>query len=233
VNNQERTANDMKTITLAEWLKGIGVAIYGADDGLFTARLFNRSGFGTGPTPEGALQALCGATCGPDTLLDIGRSEKWQQAHGPDGVAGLCEGEAGFVICRDGALRLQKRMSVPAGAKPFCVMGYDEVLVEPAPNTFPTGLPVVYPDRLDPQNVFQDTLDRIQAWADEHTGVESVTQYSTALGFFMRLRFGEGERVEVGTYYDITTLTPGDFSRRVDEMLAEWEKLLDTRKDGE
>ena len=106
----------MKEITLGELLanhapKGItllyGRGGYAATAGSSTVACYNHA--------EDALQAICVSLCGPDALLDLGRSRKWEQAHGPDGVAGLCDGEAGVVVCRDGALYLLYRAVVPPG----------------------------------------------------------------------------------------------------------------------
>jgi hypothetical protein len=111
-----------KEITLGDWLKGL------LDAGQYIAMTMTGDGFravvedagrivlGTGPlpTPEDALQALCEAYHrDEDALLDLDRSAKWRAAHGPDGVAGLCDGEAGIVVCRDGALHLVEKLPYP------------------------------------------------------------------------------------------------------------------------
>lgn len=57
-------------------------------------------------SPEDVLQATVEKLFGEDVLLDLDRSTKWRQVHGPDGVAGLCDGQAGIVVCRDGGLTL-------------------------------------------------------------------------------------------------------------------------------
>jgi hypothetical protein len=168
-----------KTITLGDWLKGLNdshwipeyakaaripgnaiVSFWENDDGTFTAE----SGWSEsrGPTPEDALQALCEAYHrDPETLLDIGRSAKWTAAHGPDGVAGLCDGEAGVVVCRDGALHLVERVPYLSRASlrqlgflsPDAPAAANERPRETSPeadasqpNTFETGLPAVYPN---------------------------------------------------------------------------------------
>jgi len=316
-----------KTITLADFLDGLDYAVMLLGDSntdQFHAIATNDELTSTdGDTPEDALQALAEATCGPDTLLDIGRSEKWQQAHGPEdwwtqfGID-LADGEAGVIVRRGGALVLvEKRCEdVPgcvnldptkighvAGAARFCGFAIGgtmdrasgEVTVDhvavcrpqdavnpetgsagPYLNTFPTGLPLFYPEHpadpppLDPnaiatsllahvdrcredglppgtppyekenrgvppiyelcyapapQGAWQDTLDRITAWAAEHAPGANLVQHHTASGFFVQLQ-REGSRDEAQIYYDLTRLTPGAFSRQVDEMLAEWEKLL-------
>ena len=108
----------MKEITLGELLNrtttqthGIGVGI-AVDPGHVGEPFAWAYGIGQvyGDTPEDALQAMCELACGPDALLDLGRSRQWEEAHGPDGVAGLCDGEAGIVVCRDGSLHLLDRM---------------------------------------------------------------------------------------------------------------------------
>ena len=109
----------MKEITLGDWLKDINESLQllcEHANGSYTARWIGGFTIRTRSTPEDALQALCECYYhDDDTLLDIGRSRKWEQAHGPDGVAGLNEGEAGVVVCRDGALYLLYRAVVPPG----------------------------------------------------------------------------------------------------------------------
>ena len=106
-----------KEITLGDWLKGMqqGIGITIEPGNKFAVIASYGLTSVPGPTPEDALQALCESYHGdPDALLDIGRSRKWEQAHGPDGVAGLCKGEAGVVVCRDGALHLVEKLQFPS-----------------------------------------------------------------------------------------------------------------------
>jgi len=102
-----------KTITLGDWLKGahcIEVFVPTNRPGAHFSARDNDGHIADGTAPEDALQALCEAYHrDEDALLDLGRSAAWQQAHGPDGVSGLCDGEAGVVVCRDGALHLLDR----------------------------------------------------------------------------------------------------------------------------
>ena len=124
----------MKEITLGELLanhapKGItllyGRGGYAATAGSSTVACYNHA--------EDALQAICVSLCGADTLLDLGRSRQWEQAHGPDGVAGLCDGEAGVVVCRDGALYLVEKLQFPNLAYMLIgkgVAGYPDTLDE-------------------------------------------------------------------------------------------------------
>ena len=258
-----------KTITLADWLKDIlarhngdnadfavTVAACGDGSGEFLAFL-DQGKFITCDSPEDALQALAEAVCGPDVLLDIGRSAAWEKAHGPDGVAGLCEGEAGVVVCRDGALTLIEKVVCQDGEWVRPDPGYPRQY----PNTFETGLPFAYPDppsadraeRLADAMIghakrcratktapgldtdverggIRDTLNRVSAWAAEHMGEGTVLQHHTANGILLQLQHGGRTFPDAQTYYDLMRLTPGDFSRQVDEMLAAWERLLEGQK---
>ena len=106
-----------KEITLGDWLKGMGPGVVtvgwlGHGNNTFRAvyECFGSRQEVEGDTPEDALQALCEAYHrDEDALLDIGRSAKWTAEHGPDGVAGLQEGEAGVVQLKGGALHLLER----------------------------------------------------------------------------------------------------------------------------
>ena len=80
----------MKEITLGELLKQAHdyavMLLHNEHDGTYAAIATNDDLTKCdGPTPEDALQALAEAVCGPDTLLDLGCSRRWEEAHGPDG----------------------------------------------------------------------------------------------------------------------------------------------------
>jgi hypothetical protein len=148
-----------KEITLGDWLKGIGeggcVCLeYSAETRLYHATLQQHGHVKECPyrTPEDALQALCEAYHrDDDALLDLDRSAKWNAAHGPDGVAGLCDGEAGVVVCRDGALVLVEKVTCQDDVWTRPDPGYprqapDAPATVAVPNTFETGLPAVYPN---------------------------------------------------------------------------------------
>jgi len=103
-----------KTITLANWIDALPDWSYAAVQRVgdrYSAQLIDLTVFdpaetGTshyveGDTPEDALQALAEATCGPDTLLDIPRSAKWREAHGPDGVDELEKDAADWRAIRE------------------------------------------------------------------------------------------------------------------------------------
>lgn len=160
-----------KTITLGDWLKGCTI-INVANNPHYGYKATSIGFSGTGPTPEDALQALCEATCGEGTLLDLDRSERWIRECGPDMVAGLADGEAGVVVCKDGKLVLVDRLSMRTvaniadaatrrigrgtitGPTPYTHTyrpgrnAEPDTPAGPCRNTFPTGLPVVYPDTL-------------------------------------------------------------------------------------
>jgi len=340
-----------KTITLGDWLKGMTrmVAGLGANGFYAAAEVGPTTYIGEGPTPEDALQELAETVCGPGTLLDLGRSAKWAAAHGPDGVAGLSEGECGVVEVKDGALRLMETLGTPEyhtegdqliveyrkapndtaglaeGEWGVVVCREGKLLLDDkitpeimerigpffsrrvrdndtptarAPNTCETGLPVVYPDppaetrtenlqrRVDEhiaahpevlgnahdgkvtislpsegpadrlaeaiiglaerchatktapsldtdveRGGIRDTLNRVSAWAAEHMGEGTVLQHHTANGILLQLQHGGRTFPDAQIYYDLKRLTPGDFSRQVDEMLAAWEKLLKGMKE--
>ena len=127
----------MKEITLGDWLKDINESLQllcEHANGSYTARWIGGFTIRTRSTPENALQALCECYYhDDDTLLDIGRSRQWEEAHGPDGVAGLCDGEAGVVVCRDGALYLVEKLQFPNLAYMLIgkgVAGYPDTLDE-------------------------------------------------------------------------------------------------------
>jgi hypothetical protein len=110
--------DNAKDVTLADWLKAMGGRIeIAAKLGVgFTAHIPGIVRV-DGATPEDALQALTESYYDDeDALLDIGRSAKWTAEHGPDGVAGLVEGELGVVALRDGALHLVEKMPYEAAS---------------------------------------------------------------------------------------------------------------------